>query len=782
MRLPALTAQLLSRKVAELGGKGAFDAWGIHRRAVKLQEEGREVLLLTIGSPDTPTPAAAVEAAVKALRNTDTPALWCVPRSAALELLADVRRRNYCPALGLPSLRRALAAGVDVPADRLAVVPGAQAGLFTSLKLLLGLEGGEVLVPVPCYSTYEQTILATGGTPVFVQPAAGDNFALRPAALAAAITPATRGLLITSPNNPTGRVLSQEVLEELGELCSKRGLWCISDETYTHITFEGVPHVSASSVPLLADRTIVIGSLSKALLRPGWRLGWLVAPPALMPAVEALAEAQHFGLSPFLQTAAAEMLSPPGALRALAAAETARYAGRRDALLEGLGGGALAVPLHPHGGMFVMVDVRAAGVSSLEFAETLLERHGVATLPGEGFGGGAALGHLRVALLASEGQLREAGRAIAACAAELGERTCAPAANDAPPLAAPLPASSLHGATALFAVRLDGSGDGWRREMLAGLRAEAGEGAEVLEWVEGQPPPHEARLQACSAAFVWDPPPGLLPQLLPALRLVVGLGAGTDHCAAQLAELRGAGGGGEKVTLARTVDPLAAERLGNYVLWAALHCSRRMEEFGTAQAARVWDCRPQERAADPAGFRVGVMGLGPMGGAAAAALARNGFPVVAWRRGDAGAAGRPPPAGLEAVYEGEAGLAPFLSSLSLLVVVLPLSPDTRGMLGAAQLALLPPGAQLLNVGRAEVVDESALLAALDSGRLGGAMLDVAPQEPLPAASPLWAHPRVRLTPHVAGHSSGGGGARQAVDSWRAALEGRRPAHIVEDIV
>jgi len=664
-----------------------------------------------------------------------------------------------------------------VPKEQLAVVPGAQAGLFTALKLLLGLEGGEVLMPAPCYSTYEATVVATGGTPVLLQPASGEGFALRPATLAAAVTPRTRVLLVTTPNNPTGEVLSRETLSELGELCRARGLWCVCDETYTHLVFDGGAHVSAASVPSLAPRAVVIGSLSKALLRPGWRLGWLVAPPALMPSLEALAEAQHFGLSPFLQTAAAQLLADPAAAAALAAEEAARYQRRRDALLEGLaagGAGRLAAPLAPAAGMFVMVDVSAAADSSLAFAQRLMLRHSVATLPGEGFGGGAALGHLRVALLADEARMRQAGAAIAACALEMAAERAAEAAAAPPAAAEPsgpaagpapeAPADALSGATALFAVRLDAGSEQWTRDMLAGLRAAAGPGARVLEWREGSP--LGAAELAASAAFVWDPPPELLARL-PALRLVVSLGAGVDHCAAAVAAARAARAA--PLPLARTVDPLAAQRLGNYALWGALHASRRMEEYGARQAARSWDASPQARAADPADFPVGVLGLGAMGAAAVAALARNGFPVLGWRRGGRG----PPPPGLAALHEGAAGLPGLLRAVRLLVVVLPLTPATRGLLGEAALRQLPRGAQLLNAGRAEVVDEAALLALLQEGHLGGATLDVAAQEPLGAQSPLWAHPRVRLTPHVAGHSSGAEGAAQAVANWRAALEGRQ---------
>jgi aspartate/methionine/tyrosine aminotransferase len=142
---------------------GSYDAWGIHKEAVKRQASNQAIILCTMGCPDTPCSSIATDAAAAALASP-SPSSW-----------------SYVPALGLPELRSALAAAHGVPRDTVAVVPGAQAGLFTALKLLLGLEGGEVLVPTPCYSTYEATIAAAGGTPVLVQPADGDDFALRPA-------------------------------------------------------------------------------------------------------------------------------------------------------------------------------------------------------------------------------------------------------------------------------------------------------------------------------------------------------------------------------------------------------------------------------------------------------------------------------------------------------------------------------------------------------------------------------------------------------------------------
>ena len=543
-------------------------------------------------------------------------------------------------------------------------------------------------------------------------------------------------------------------------MCRASDLWCISDETYTHLMLDGRQHHSAAHVQGLADRTIVIGSFSKVLLRPGWRLGWLIVPKSLMPALEAMADGMHFGLSPFLQIAACTTLQPE-TLSAITAAETGRYARRRDALLAGLAGCAHLRPMEPDGGMFVMVDVSPTGVTSLAFAEHLMAAYQVATLPGEGFGG-TAVGFIRLALTATEDVLHQAGQRIAQCAVELAAShrdTVAAAVQPGSAIVADSSSNDLAGAAALFVVCLDATNDAWTSSMLDGVRAAAGPGADIRVWRPGMP---AEQLLGVEAVFCWLPPQGLFTQLLPSLRLVASLGAGVDHCASEFASVAASG-----VSLVRCVDPLAAQRLAQYVLWAVLHLTRRMDDFAAAQAASTWDSSTV--GVDAQECIVGVMGLGAMGAATADTLARNGFIVHGWRRGSPG--GQPAPAGMARQCVGLQQLPDFLSRLHVVVSVLPLTDATRGILDASTLRMLPPGAVLVNVGRAEVVDEAALLACLDDGHLRQAILDVAPQEPLPATSPLYKHPRVRLTPHIAGWSSGAAGARTVVDNWRRIRRG-----------
>ena len=216
-------------------------------------------------------------------------------------------------------------------------------------------------------------------------------------------------------------------MEALGELCARRGMWLICDETYAHCIFDGRRHTSAVDNASCSGRSITVRTFSKGPLRPSWRLGWVVTPRELVPRIEALSKVMHYGLQSFLQAGAAAVLHPAHR-EALLQAEALLYERRRDVFIAALvaedAGRSLAVPLRPDGGMFVLVDCRAARVSSLVLATVLLERHGVAVMPGEGFsgnGGCSTHGFLRVALVAPESELAVAAVAIAACAFHMSQ-------------------------------------------------------------------------------------------------------------------------------------------------------------------------------------------------------------------------------------------------------------------------------------------------------------------------------------------------------------------------
>jgi glyoxylate/hydroxypyruvate reductase A len=233
------------------------------------------------------------------------------------------------------------------------------------------------------------------------------------------------------------------------------------------------------------------------------------------------------------------------------------------------------------------------------------------------------------------------------------------------------------------------------------------------------------------AAVVWLPPPGLLGRF-PNLADVVSTAAGLDHLARDPSRPAAA-------RVHRRQDPASTRVMAEFVLAQVLIHHRELPRHWAGRAARVWD----QRAVGPlSGRAAGVIGFGPMGRATAETLAGHGVAVTAWSRTP-----RDHPA--VAVVTGEAGLDRLLAGAEFLVMLLPSSADTGGFLSAGRIARLPAGAVVINCGRGDTVDLDALLAALDAGHLSGASLDVLPMEPPPPAHPVWDHPRVLLTPHVA---------------------------------
>jgi arginine:pyruvate transaminase len=383
--------------VERIGGKGA-DAWAIHLEAERQRAAGREIILLTVGDPDQAPPAAVVEATVAALRR---------------------HRTGYAPIAGFPETRAAIAGrfqratGRDCGPDNVVVVPGAQAGLYAALQCVAG-AGDEVIVPEPIYATYEAVIGASGAAMVNVALESERGFHPDIGEIAAAITPRTRLIWINSPHNPTGAVLSRAEIEAIAELCRTHDLWLLSDEVYETLAY-GAPHVSPWSLPGMADRTIVVSSLSKSHAIPGFRLGWVIAPPDLIGHLSNLILCMLYGGPPFIQD---------GALAALtrdlpeAAAMHEIYRARAIRMTEILSAAPHCRVAAPEGGMFVMLDIRKTGLPAARFAGRLLDDEAVAVLPCDGFGPSAA-GHLRISLTAPDAVLAEAGARIVRFAAAL---------------------------------------------------------------------------------------------------------------------------------------------------------------------------------------------------------------------------------------------------------------------------------------------------------------------------------------------------------------------------
>ncbi|NNA70293.1 pyridoxal phosphate-dependent aminotransferase [Pseudomonas gessardii] len=370
----------------------SVSAWDIHYAAVEARGRGEDVIVLSVGDPDFATASAICETAVDALRAGDT---------------------HYTHVLGRPALREAIAAkqsrlqGIAVHADNVALVAGAQNGLFAT-SLCLFSHGDEVLVPEPMYLTYEACIHASGARIATIEQPAANGFRLTRAALEKAISAKTRGIALATPCNPTGNVYSREELELVAEVAREHDLWVISDEVYGQITYDQ-PHLSIASLPGMAERTVVLNSLSKTHAMTGWRVGWVVAPTALVGHLDNLLLCMLYGLPGFIQEAAIKALELDDEV--VSDARTV-YRRRRDLVVAGLGGIADLDCRVPQAGMFMLVDVRRTGLSSMDFAWQLFRATGVSVLDAQAFGASAE-GFVRISFTVADDTLKDACQRIA---------------------------------------------------------------------------------------------------------------------------------------------------------------------------------------------------------------------------------------------------------------------------------------------------------------------------------------------------------------------------------
>jgi glyoxylate/hydroxypyruvate reductase A len=283
-------------------------------------------------------------------------------------------------------------------------------------------------------------------------------------------------------------------------------------------------------------------------------------------------------------------------------------------------------------------------------------------------------------------------------------------------------------------------------------------GLDILDWDEVRDP---AEIEF---ALVWTPPRGSL-RRFPNLKLILNLGAGVDALLKDPDLPPG-------IPIVRMVDDDLAKSMAEYILLHVLRYHREHPTLAAQQAAREWKIIESPTAQH---CRVGIMGLGGMGGEAARHLVGVGFDVASWTR-----SARSMP-GVDG-FHGPDGLGPFLARSDILVCLLPLTPQTDGILNRDLFDQLPRGACLINAGRGGHQVEPDILDALDSGQLGGATLDVFRTEPLPPASPFWTHPKVTVTPHNASIALPGSAVRHVAETIRKALAGQPLQHVVDPTV
>jgi arginine:pyruvate transaminase len=294
--------------------------------------------------------------------------------------------------------------------------PGTQTALFV---VMLGLveAGDAVLVGDPLYATYEGVIRSTGAEQITVPLRAEHGFRMQAEDLERAITPQSRVVLLNTPHNPTGAVLTAREIAAIGEVCLKHDLWIVCDEVYEELVYNGT-FASPFDNPVLAERTIVVSSISKSHAAPGFRSGWAVGPADFTNRLLAVSETMLFGVQPFIADMTAYALSNP---IETSARMRETYSSRAQRIVSGLADAYGVAPIPPDAGMFILLDVRGTGLTGEEFAWALLEEEGVAVMPGSSFGDEARY-LIRISLTVPDEAIDEACRRVTALADRISTR------------------------------------------------------------------------------------------------------------------------------------------------------------------------------------------------------------------------------------------------------------------------------------------------------------------------------------------------------------------------
>lgn len=375
----------LAERMSRLGTETAFE---VLNKARGLERQGKKIIHLEIGEPDFDTPKNVVEAGIDALK-----AGWT----------------HYGPAAGLPELRTAIAEdisrsrGVKVTSDWVVVVPGGKPIIFFTILALADV-GDEVIYPNPGFPIYESMIHYVGAKAVPVRLREEKDFSLDVDELANSITDRTKLIVINSPHNPTGGVLSKRDIEGIAEAIGDRNIMVLSDEIYSRLMFDGGAHHSIMAEPGFMDRTILLDGFSKTYAMTGWRMGYAVMRPDLAAHITRLATNSTSCTASFTQVAGIEAIRGP---QATVDAMRSEFQKRRDAFVAGLNrikGFSCRVP---KGAFYVFPNVTKTGWKSKKLADALLEEAGVACLSGTAFGDFGE-GYLRFSIANSLENLNQA--------------------------------------------------------------------------------------------------------------------------------------------------------------------------------------------------------------------------------------------------------------------------------------------------------------------------------------------------------------------------------------
>ena len=375
---------MLASRMSRLGTETAFE---VLARARAMEAKGRDIVHLEIGEPDFDTPANIREAAKKAIDDGFT---------------------HYGPSAGMPRTREVFAEfltkdrGIEVKPENIVVTPGAKPILFFSILALVD-KGDEVVYPNPGFPIYESVINFVGAKPVPVPLREEKAFSFDLDEMRELVTDKTKLIIINSPQNPTGGVLTPEDMKGIAELAEKHDAWILSDEVYSKMVYEG-KHVSIYDYPEVQDRVILLEGHSKTYAMTGWRLGYAAMPVELAGQISKLQTNSNSCTAAFTQIAGIEALTGPQdeSLKMMA-----EFKARRDLIVDGLN----EIPgfkcLRPKGAFYVFPNITGTGKKSKEIEEFLLEEAGVAGLSGTSFGEYGE-GYLRFSYANSQENLRKA--------------------------------------------------------------------------------------------------------------------------------------------------------------------------------------------------------------------------------------------------------------------------------------------------------------------------------------------------------------------------------------
>ena len=374
-----------AERMSRLGTEGAFE---VLAKARRLEADGKRIVHLEIGEPDFATPDNIIEAGISALQNGFT---------------------HYTPASGIMETRKAVADFVtrmlktDVDPTEVVLVPGSKNVLLFTLLACIE-PGDEVIIPDPAYPAYHSQVNFIGAIPRLVKLREETGFRMDLDELRAQITPKTRLVIINTPQNPTGGVLTEEDIKGICELVQEHDLMLVSDEIYSQLVY-GFHHVSPLSQPGMRERTVLMDGLSKSYAMTGWRLGYAVAPRELAAKLDTLMINSSSCAAGFTQMAAIEALSTDESERAVHRMVKV-FEHRRNLVVDGLS----ALPgvrcAKPQGAFYAFPNIEGTGFGERELAERLLTEAGVAVLPGTAFGEGGK-GFIRLAYTQSEDELTE---------------------------------------------------------------------------------------------------------------------------------------------------------------------------------------------------------------------------------------------------------------------------------------------------------------------------------------------------------------------------------------